>query len=427
MITDGILVRLRNGPPCGPNSIVFNESGLQPRVGKTMNIIEHSGLDPKTSILVKVYRDARGAASKMEAGHSGGSKMASLGLPRVDVESQFEGLEVWSLSDVVFLDDSPAVLGRVVTVDQLQAIVDISHSSSESGTMSSTSSAQSTLKVFKLSEIETCMDSRLSTSPRKDKNGSLLQQQRKTVGGNDMDTSTSKGDVEGREVVTQHIAGLVQHVPVCVICPCCKAQHTSATLPEQDCNHTHSSCIHGYHPLAMRMTDNGPMVLVERLSDGKAFLTCSGHSGFPSFLSSSFVSLNSRDSKLGRCTIEEESVSALDGGYEKRHHPNSAAMKDGTKVDSGWLSILKLHKSQAMMLIDVSGHICSLSEGLRLTPTPLSATYHGQDSSQKSQPVQSYKFVVTQTHTVKKDTNMLVIVAGKDRRQYSNLVCGTFS
>ena len=68
-------------------------------------------------------------------------------LQELDGDGYYDGLEVWSLPDVVFLDDSPAVLGRVVTVDQLQAIVDISCASSESGTMGSTSGAQSTLKV----------------------------------------------------------------------------------------------------------------------------------------------------------------------------------------------------------------------------------------------------------------------------------------
>jgi hypothetical protein len=74
-------------------------------------------------------------------------KTQSNTVPESEGDGSYDGLEVWSLSDVVFLDDSPAVLGRVVTVDQLQAIVDISCASSESGTMGSTSVAQSTLKV----------------------------------------------------------------------------------------------------------------------------------------------------------------------------------------------------------------------------------------------------------------------------------------
>ncbi len=409
-ITDGILVRLRNGPPCGPNSIVFNESGLKPRVGKTMNIIEHSGLDPKTSILVKVYKDAKTSVSTADHIRSAAA-----------AESQFEGLEVWSLSDVVFLDDSPSVLGRVVTVDQSQAIVDISHSSSESGTMGSTSGAQSTLKVFKLNEIEPCMDGRLSTSPLKtNKNSNSPSGNRKSQVNIDRDTPSSSGKRESsrgkNEFVSQHIAGLVQHVPVCLMCPHNGRNHhaSTATPSDTDCDHTQSGCVHGYCPLAMRMTDSGPMVLLKRLSDGRAFLSGSGHCGFPSFMSSSFVSLSSRDGRLGRSTIEEESVSALDGGFERRGQ--SYAVTDlncRTGMSSNHPSILKLHKSQAMIVIDVNGHICSLAEGLRLKPPPLVGGGSQDSTHHKSQPLLPYKLVVTQMHMVKKDSSVMVVVAGK--------------
>jgi len=421
-ITDGILVRLRNGPPCGPNSIVFNQSGLRPRVGKTMNIIEHSGLDPKTSVLVKVYKDARSPLSKTDPRTSAESR---LGVTRVlEEESQFEGLEVWSLSDVVFLDDSPAVLGRVVTVDQMQAIVDISHSSSESGTMGSSSTAQSTLKVFKLSEIEPCIDSRLSASPhRSSKEDSLPP--RSKVGGaggagsnGHVDGAAGSGKMEGRrcESVSQHIAGLVQHTPVCLMCPHAKNQQS-----ENSCGHAQSWCVHGYLPLAVQMTDSGPMVLVRRLSDGKAFLSCSGHAGFPSFMSSSFVSLSSRDSKVGRCTIEEESVPALEGGYEKRTGPEGDALGSESAVETGvnCLSIVSLHKSQCMMLTDVNGHICSLSEGLRLK-APLSWSKISQGGMTggggrelRHQPMLPYKLLVSQMHMVKKDSSIMIVVAGE--------------
>ena len=421
VITDGSLVRLRNGPPCGPNSIVFNESGLRPRVGKTMNIIEHSGLDPKTSILVKVFKDSRPHSSKINgvsvSTSSGMSSHESTLSKNVYSELQFEGLEVWSLSNVVFLDDSPAVLGRVVTVDQLQAIVDISHASSESGTMGSTSTAPSTLKVFKVSEIEPCMDSRLTFKPSRDPSAMNVSSQSDAGGGNDRSAPTqeggeggagNKGNDEG-DIVSQHIAGLVQHTPLCLLTPTLlnslssKSHYASTMLPEMDSGHTRSVCVYGHLPLAMKMTDNGPMMLVKRISDGSAFLTCSGHSGFISFSSSSFVSLSSRESKFGRCTIAEESVSAVDGGYERVKHPHAASY--GGVLSH--LSILMLHKSQAMMLQDANGHISSLSEGLRLK-----SSLPGQRHN-KSQPLMPYKCVVTRTYLVKKDTTVTVVVVGK--------------
>ena len=282
-----------------------------------MNIIEHSGLDPKTSILVKVFRDPLPTLAR----GTGLSRQKSL-----ESEACFDGLEVWSLSDVVYLDDSPSILGRVVTVDQLQAIVDISHSSSEAGTMGSTSGAQSTLKVFKLTEIESCME-RGGLGAFGGGRGTPQQQQSEAA-------AAMKGESPSKEsgskvavgvTVSQHIAGIVQHRPACLLSP---SHPTSQPHPpERD---SPCTCIHGYYPLAVQVTDNGPIMLVKRLSDDSAFLVCSGHSGFPSFSNSSFVSLSSRDSKPRRVTIEEESVSAASGGLDRQAWLTSSSPGEGT-------------------------------------------------------------------------------------------------
>lgn len=290
----------------------------------------------------------------------------------LDNESCYDGLEVWSLSDVVFLDDSPAILGRVVTVDHLQAIVDISCASSESGTMGSTSAAQSTLKVFKLNDIEPCMDkcvgvtvtrggvesckdksvagtaARAGIEPCKDKSVAFTATRSgiepckdKCVGvtgakgaGKGEGSKAVGHDVVPRDgdrgvTISHHIAGVVQHRPSCLLTPDPQSHPPTTTQPHpprdhhQDNNnnnnhHPPCTCIHGYYPLAVHVTDDGPMMLVKRVSDGSAFLVCSGHPGFPSFSSSSFVSLSSsRDSKPGRATIDEESVSAVDGGFDR--------------------------------------------------------------------------------------------------------------
>lgn len=406
-ITDGSLVRLRNGPPCGPNALVFNETGHKPRVGKTMNIIEHSGLDPKTSILVKVYNDV----SNFPLTDGRGSKSK---LPKdLEGETYYSGLEVWSLSDVVFLDDSPAVLGRVVTVDQPQAIVDISCASSESGTMDSTSSAQSTLKVFKLNDIEPCMDKCQAVSAsQKGERHSVS----KTTCGN------SLRDVEERGVtVSHHIAGVVQRRPACLLTPSAPPQPpASYTLPhpprdQQDTpTNPPCTCIHGYWPLAVQFSDTGPIILAKRVSDGATFLVCSGHPGFPSFSSSSFVSLTSRDSKPGRSTIDEESVSACDGGFDRPgigwKGLNEARAEEDTGLMSQALhpSFLKLHKSDAIMLVDSNGLLCPLSEGLRLRPSPLPSQRGGRGG-----PVQPYKCIATRRHMAKKNCNSLLVVVGE--------------
>ena len=55
-ISEGSLVRLKNGPPCGPNAIVFTLSATGgPRVGRSVSVMEQSSIDPKTSVLVKVF------------------------------------------------------------------------------------------------------------------------------------------------------------------------------------------------------------------------------------------------------------------------------------------------------------------------------------------------------------------------------------
>ena len=316
-----------------------------------MNIIEHSGLDPKTSILVKVYKDMN--SSSFEVPNDSLKNKPKI-LRDLESERQYDGLEVWSLSDVVFLDDSPAVLGRVVTVDQLQAIVDISHASSESGTMNSTSSAQSTLKVFKLNEIEPCIDAYSSFNPIRvpgsGRKETILSGFPDLSSGKVSNPSKDGGCAEenisendGKITVSQHIAGLVQHRPICLLTPSQpspppagpSAGGTPYPLKESEGRTSHappSSCVYGYYPLAVKMTDDGPIMLVKRATDGMAFLVCSGHPGFPSFSSSSFVSLNLRDSKPGKSTIEEESVIALDGGFERSDKHTGMAGDKGLMI-----------------------------------------------------------------------------------------------
>ena len=424
-ISDGCLVRLKNGPPCGPNAVVFNQSGPKPRVGKTVNNLDNDGLNPKNSVLVKVFKDfsqqlSTNGNAELVSGR-GKSKFLK------DIEQQdksYEGLEVWSLSDVVFLDDSPAVLGRVVTVDQLQAIVDISHASSDAGTMESLSTAQSTLKVYKLTDIESCMDKSHPFSLGA-KCHALKGEGRRAGEG-------------GGLAVSQHIAGVVQHRPACLLTPS-PGPHLP---PDSTQGHTPPpcTCVYGHYPLAIHSTDNGPIMLVKRVSDGTAFLVCSGHSGFPAFSSSSFVSLNSRDGKPGRCTIDEESVPACDGGLDRASwmppsskntgihggSPNagnqetngSPMLMEGSEVNTsrsksdGCPSFVQFHKSDAIMLRDSNGIMCSLSDGLRLRPSPLPNQH---TAGRGTHPLQPYKCIVTRNQVVKKDLSVLIVVVGKSR------------
>lgn len=286
-----------------------------------MNIIEHGSLDPKTSVLVKVFKDdcrVNSDDSKKPSWMDLDSRL----LPELDTNSNYNSLEVWKLSDVVFLDDSPAILGRVVTVDHPQAIVDISHSTNESDTLASSSNAKSTLKVFKVSELELCpIDYGESGSQSQPLSWQQQQQQKKANLASTMSSSSEAKPSQNRGGVSHHVAGTVQHNPVCILVPelttssSSNGSSTSSLLQQQ--GSPTGSVIYGYTPLAVHTTDEGPTMLVERISDSATFLVYSGHSsaGSGALVSTSFVALNCKDSKPNLFTIEEESVPALEGGF----------------------------------------------------------------------------------------------------------------
>ena len=284
-----------------------------------MNIIEHGSLDPKTSVLVKVFKDDHRASSD-DSKKASWMDFDSRLLPELDANSNYNSLEVWKLSDVVFLDDSPAILGRVVTVDHPQAIVDISHSTSESGTLASSSNAKSTLKVFKVSELELCPIDYGESGPQSRQQPQQHQQPVKINLASTAPSSTDSKSLPNCGGVSRHVAGTVQHHPVCILAPeltPSSSSNGSSISMQQQGSATTGSVIHGYTPLAVHTTDKGPTMLVERISDSATFLVYSGHSsaGGGALVSTSFVALNCKDSKPNLFTIEEESVPAMEGGF----------------------------------------------------------------------------------------------------------------
>ena len=231
----------------------------------------------------------------------------------------YDGIEVWKLSNVVFLDDSPSILGRVVTVDQMQAIVDVAYNSSTSEV--GVVPCKSTLKVHKLAELEVCPDCRLSDSPQSKTTKIKPKKCYQASVGGPMQPCPSSSSSSS----SQHVAGIVQHHPLCILQPGfspvkSRSANSSFELTADSPNSfggvsTHSSLIRGYRPLAVHTTDEGPTMLLERVSDGKAFLVCSGHASSGAFISSSFVALGSiGGAKLNRCTVEQEGVNASESG-----------------------------------------------------------------------------------------------------------------
>ncbi len=355
-ITDGSLVKLKEGPPCGPNAVVYSPSSTgTPLIGNT--VVEHSWSASRSSVLVRVYKDPppggqsskstppEGQSSKSTPpeGQSSKSTGASAVLKDIESSAYFESLDIWKLSDIVFLDDSPAVLGRVVTVDQHQAIVNVFEDAS--------SSSKSSLKVFKTSELELCLNP----------------------------VQPSATSTPSDQSSSQHIAGVVQHTPLLLSTPA-----TSTT------DESSKSITYGYRPLAVHTTNSGPSLLLEHVGNNNAFLVCSGQASHGPFGTSSFVALG-LGSKPIRSTIPEESFSAAEGGL--------------ANIGDGSPSFVSCHNSQLLLLQDVNGQLSPLVDGLKLRPDV--------PSDDKTALSATYRCVHSRSYQLDKDQTAVLVMLGK--------------
>ena len=424
-------MRLKNGPPCGPGALVLSCSKIHgPRVGKTVNIIEHSSLDPRTTILVKVLRQDL----KSSKGTQLSSNLPSMhSVPQfLDTSRLYEGLEVWKLSDVVFLDDSPAVLGRVVAIDNNQAVVDIAYSHKSGDASGST--AQSSLKVFRLSELEPCgVDVPLAPSASRE------------------GTSVSPPPTPHRGV-SRHVAGIIQHHPVCLVDP---ASNHSPLFYDDSASLSGHTVLHGFKPLAVHPTNHGPLLLVERTCDGKAFLVSSSHQHSGLLQTSSFIAVSGHGQRLPCSTVEDEGCNALEAGLTRNDdlwnilkpldkpvpaHPTEPPQrrKIGSKkrkrkmeappssptpqtVSCRSASFVDLHHSDVVLLQDVHGIPTPILPGFSLK-TPSLPSVGAKDPDKHSPPFvlsQPYVNLVSRLHDQdSKGKKSLLIVAGKQSMQY---------
>ncbi len=455
---------MKNGPPCGPNTVVFTNSPLYgPRVGRTVDTLEHSSLDPKTSVLVKVLNDTNVMSLLYKPNGDGGSHLGaggSAGLPKgssysFGLNREYDGLEVWKLSDVVFLDDCPSILGRVVTIDMHQVIVDVSYSQHQGlaaglGASSSDGAAgvpaKSSLKVFRVTELELCVD----TCARGGGGGGVAET-------GDLRTKSTRGKKTAPPIpssslaskqallmsgITHHIAGIVQHKPVCLLDPCPDAMPPPSSLLDPE-DVPQSPRIYGFKPLAVHVTDEGPQLLIERISDRKSFLLCSAHATSGVFMSTSFIAVGRGGGGVGdkasRCTVAEESVDAIESGLavdqsldvdllftSKRSHTGDPDPKDQTgtpdadnpsdprrpipqigqkrrneassesarssdadrskndpstlvsRLASSHPSFISCYSSRVFFLQDTNGTVWPLANGLRLKPNPSSKPQSGK-------------------------------------------------
>ncbi len=396
---------MKNGPPCGPNALVLQCSKTHgPRVGKTVNIMEHSSLDPVTSILVRVMKNTSSFTEESLSNSNG------LGDSKL-----YESLEVWKHSDVIFLDDSPAVLGRVVAVDSNQAIVDITQMHNK--TSDSGKSGKSSLKVFRLSEIEVCVSTDFTVA---------------TI------ASADKGNIEMKSPIavkkcSRHVAGIVQHEPTCLLDP----QRPSQSLSPEDSLEGVSSHspLTGLRPITISMTNEGPFLLVESIQNEQAYIIASAHSTSGLIQTSSYVALSGRDQKPPHCTVIDEGCNCIETGLVAKQYDqeetsvikgkgrkrkltqrDSEPLQDTTKPDHALF--VDLYNSDIFCLRDVNGILIPVPPGLKLKPVEHQCpdwlggwSPMGQGKQLKLN--NPYKCIISNQYTTGGNKKILLLTIGK--------------
>ena len=239
-LTIGSRVSLKNGPNYGLNMPVFHSSTtLGPRLGYTVDPEEHSLFDPKVSILVSVY------TNNAETERSDASSSLSASRPH----SGKKCLEVWSRSQVTFLDNPTPSYGEVIAIDQQQAVVKLENGGPD----------KLAVKILKLSELEVAN----VAGSKNDLDNSML--------GSSNNDSISAQPTSSTKIssFTKHIAGIIQHKPLCLLDASChwKPAESFGMLDAQS-----GTIVTGFRPITIHATKDGIMMLVERMSDLKTFL-----------------------------------------------------------------------------------------------------------------------------------------------------------
>ena len=281
----GSRVSLKSGPNYGLNMPVFHSSDSSgPRLGYTIDPDEHSMLDPKLSVLVRV-----GANSAEAESSSSFDAMSSM------LRSGKKYLEVWSRSQVTFLDNPTTLYGEVIAIDQQQAVVKLENGGSA-------------VKILKLSELEVAsvaglknsLDNNASNVPGSSTNDNIPLSFPQPM------SSTNLSPF------TKHTAGVVQHKPICLLDASCQWRPTeSFGMVDVQAGTT----VTGFRPITIYASKDGIMMLVERMSDLKTFLL------FPAAMTtglvrgSSYVAAGNSTIYSNKCTLEEDAVKSAEGGF----------------------------------------------------------------------------------------------------------------
>ena len=337
------------------------------------------------------------------------------------LQQQFECLEIWKQSEVVFLDDSPAVLGKVVAVDNNQAIIDVSYA--QHTDIQTTSKPQGSLKVYRLGDLSPCMGV--------------------DVTGNAVGAEATPNPSHGQRV-SRHVAGVVQHAPVCILDPTPLPPSSLPPIIDDSTGETKGpTMLRGFSPLAIHPTNTGPYLLIKRIEDNQTFFVCTSGTASGLIQSSSFVATGGRDSKPQKCTLEEESCHAYECALEAcpntvtptanervtpKHAGRKRRRKGGAQTSANetpspptppvlhkTASIVDMYNSEVLCLKDVHGILIPIPPGLKLKPDPPRYLDHLAGWFPNTDPVlnNSYHSLMSRQYMLNKNKNMIMLLVGK--------------
>ena len=401
-LTVGSKVSLKNGPNYGLNMPVFHSSTtLGPRLGYTVDPEEHSLLDPKVSVLVRV------CTNNVETLNTSSSFDASTSSRPY---SSKKCLEVWSRSQVTFLDNPTPLYGEVIAIDQQQAVVKLENGGSN----------KFAVKILKLSELEVAAGPGI----KNDTDNNLL--------GSSNNDSVSAQPTSSTKTssFTTHIAGIIQHKPLCLLDASCqwKPAESFGMLDVPP-----GTVVTGFRPITIHATKDGIMMLVERMSDLKTFLM------FPAAMTtglvrgSSYVAAGNHPNYPNKCTLEEDAVTSTESGFvssaemyiqelksqrnnissvigEKRKHCDDS-VNDNNKLYLSTISgsvsqLLTCMDSNLLLVKNAHGIVSLLSEGSQIIRSI--DGIHSDDVI--NQPMSN---IVISHRAVTKETNSIVVAIGK--------------
>lgn len=238
------------------------------------------------------------------------------------------GSEIWEIKDVVFLESENKLLGTVAAIDGPHVIVKVA---------SAMSPSDSSLRVFKLSELESVLSEGESSA--------------ESGGAQQLPTSSL-------------YRGCIQHSPKCIV----GSSH----------NLSNKELLAGLKPLAIASTSVGISLVGQRSSDNKAFFL---GPAVEQAIDSSKVYTCSQDVSVSNsnndavCTVEAESISGREAalsvmplaqsfpdnkpvtGQKRKRNDDDENGDDGGDDDNGVLNTTQ----NAMTNLETDGlHLCNV-------------------------------------------------------------------